>query len=99
MKNKATLALLALVIAASGCVSNTTQEHRNTHSDVVQFLEDDEDNKEIIGVIGGETQRENMAIRVAQWKDYHDYTPKYYCFEQDDTKYCELKEQYRTGGY
>ena len=97
MRNKAVIALLALVIAASGCVSSSDR-FTQVHDDTVQFLEDQDNNKAIIGVIAGETQESVFDVRKAQWKDYHDYTPSYYCFDQDDTEYCQFKEEHRNNG-
>lgn len=95
MDNKIVLALLALVIAASGCTSQSATD-KTVHDDVVNQLEKDKDNKQIIGVIRGETSHDRFNIRRSQWANHHDYTVKYYCFEKDDTQYCELKEAYRT---
>jgi len=95
MKNTtAILTMLALVIAASGCASPAPSSSQ-VHTDVVQFLENDEDHKAVLGVIAGETGIDPWGVDQAQWKNHHDYTVKYYCFEKDDTEYCELKEEYR----
>jgi len=63
--NKILIALIAAVTIASGCV-DAQKIYEEKHVKVVDFLEDDEDHKAVIGVIAGETDTELHDIRAGQ---------------------------------